>query len=92
MAIVLGGIRIIDINDEDLPVSLTLVDHCVGAEDLDLDNVTGLVRLATNLADINGIVVTKVTSVRVLVHGVFPGCTWSVRKERTREERGSEVL
>jgi hypothetical protein len=67
----LGGERVIDINDNDLPVSLLLVEESHDTEDLDLLDLTRVTDELTDLADIERIVVALglglgVDSVRVL--------------------------
>ena len=49
---------ILDINADNLPISLTLVNHGKNAKGFDLDDLTTGWDTGTNLTDINWIVVT----------------------------------
>jgi hypothetical protein len=69
----LGGERVIDINDNDLPVSLLLVEESHDTEDLDLLDLTGVTDELTDLADIERIVVALSLGLRVDSVGVLPG-------------------
>lgn len=68
----LGSKRVVNVNDDDLPVGLTLVEEGHDAENLDLFDLTGVTDLFTDLANIKGIVVTLGLGFRVRVTGVFP--------------------
>ena len=65
--------RVVDINDNDLPVGLTLVKKSHHTEDLDLLDLTGVADKLTNLANIQGVVVTLGLGFVVDSVGVFPG-------------------
>jgi hypothetical protein len=69
----LGGERIVDVNDDDLPVSLALVEQSHDTEDLDLLDLTGLGDELTNLADVERVVVTLSLGLGVGDVGVLPG-------------------
>ena len=65
--------RVADINDKDLPVGLPLVKKSHHTEDLDLLDLTGVADKLTNLANIQGVVVTLGLGLVVGRVGVFPG-------------------
>jgi len=69
----LGGERVVDVNDDDLPVSLALVEQSHDTEDLDLLDLTGLGDELTNLADVERVVVTLSLGLGVGDVGVLPG-------------------
>lgn len=69
----LGCKRVVDVDDNDLPVGLLLVKQSHDTEDLDLDDLTGLGNKLTNLAHVQWVVVTLGLGLRVDGIGVFPG-------------------
>lgn len=69
----LGGQGVVDIDDDDLPVGLTLVKEGHDTEDLDLLDLTGLGDELTNLTDIERVVVTVGLGLWVGNVGVLPG-------------------
>lgn len=69
----LGSKGVVDINDNDLPVSLLLVEKGHDTEDLDLLHLTGVADKLTNLANIERIVVTLGLGLGVDGIGVLPG-------------------
>lgn len=69
----LGGERVIDIDDNDLPVSLVLVEESHDTEDLDLLDLAGVADKLTNLADVERVVVTLGLGLGVDCIGVLPG-------------------
>ena len=69
----LGSERIGNIDDDDLPVCLTLVEESHDTEDLDLFNLAGETDLFTDLANVEGIIVTLGLGFGVRVVGVLPG-------------------
>ena len=68
----LGCERILDIDDDDLPVGLTFVEQSHDAENLDLLDLANIADLLANLADIERIVVATSLSFSVRLRGVFP--------------------
>lgn len=68
----LGGERVVDINDDDLPVSLLLVEESHDTEDLDLLNLARVTNKLTDLADIERVVVTLGLGLRVNGVGILP--------------------
>lgn len=64
---------VVDINDDDLPVGLTLVEESHDTENLDLLDLADVSDLLADLADIERIVVTLGLSLRVLLLRIFPG-------------------
>ena len=69
----LGSEGVGNVDDEDLPVSLALVEEGHDAENLDLFDLTGETDLFTDLANVEGIVVTLGLGFRVRVVRVLPG-------------------
>jgi len=65
--------RVVDVDDNDFPVSLTLVEEGHDTEDLDLFDLTSVTDLFADLTNIEGIVITLGLGFRVSVVGVFPG-------------------
>jgi hypothetical protein len=65
--------RVVDVNDEYLPVGLTLIEQGHDTENLDLLDLTGVADGLTDLADIERVVVTKSLGLGVLDGRVFPG-------------------
>ena len=66
------GERVVDIDNEDLPVGLTLVKKSHDTEDLDLLDLTGVTDGLSNLTDIEGVIVTVSAGLGVLDSWVFP--------------------
>lgn len=69
----LGGERIGNINDDDLPVGFTLIEECHDAENLDLLDLAGETDLFADLTNVKRIVVALGLGFGVRVIGVFPG-------------------
>jgi hypothetical protein len=69
----LGGKRVIDVNDNDLPVSLALVEQSHDSEDLDLLDLAGLGNKLADLADVERIIVALSFGLGVSDVGVLPG-------------------
>ena len=69
----LGSKRVIDVNDNDLPVSLLLVEKGHDTEDLDLLDLARVADKLANLADVERIVVTLGLGLGVDRVGVLPG-------------------
>lgn len=69
----LRGKRVVDINDDDLPVGLFLVEQSHHTKNLDLLDLAGVANKLTNLADIERVVVTLGLGLGVDDIGVFPG-------------------
>ena len=69
----LGGERVVDVNNDDLPVSLALVEQSHDTENLDLLDLSGLGDKLANLADVERVVVTLSLGLGVGDVGVFPG-------------------
>ena len=74
---------VIDVNDNDLPVSLFLVKQSHDTQDLDLLDLSWGCNKLTNLADVEGVVVTFSLGLRVKDIRVFPGLSC-----RSAEEPG----
>jgi len=68
----LGGERVVDINDNDLPVSLLLVEESHDTEDLDLLDLASVTNELTDLANIERVVVTLSLGLRVNGVGILP--------------------
>lgn len=69
----LGGQGVVDVDDDDLPVGLLLVDQGHDTQNLDLLDLTGVANQLTNLADVERIVVTLGLGLGVDDVGVLPG-------------------
>lgn len=69
----LGGQRVVDVDDNDLPVGLLLVDQGHDTENLDLLDLTGVADQLTNLAHVQRVVVTLGLGLGVDGVGVLPG-------------------
>ncbi|KAI6770200.1 hypothetical protein HG530_004829 [Fusarium avenaceum] len=69
----LGSERVVDVNDNDLPVSLLLVEESHDTEDLDLLDLANVTNKLTDLADIERVVVTLGLGLGVNSVGVLPG-------------------
>jgi hypothetical protein len=69
----LGGERVVGVDYEDFPVGLALIEKGHDAENLDLFDLADITDLFTDLANIEGIVVTLGLGLRVGVVGVLPG-------------------
>lgn len=69
----LGSQGVVDVNDDDLPVSLLLVEKGHHAQDLDLLNLAGIADELTDLADIKRVVVALGLGLGVDGVGVLPG-------------------
>lgn len=84
----LGGERVVDINDNDLPVSLLLVEESHDTEDLDLLDLAGVTDELTNLADIERIVVALGLGLGVDSVGVLPGLTMELAVHQDHDRFG----
>lgn len=69
----LGGEGVLDVDDDDLPVGLLLVEEGHDAENLDLLHLTGVADELTDLADVERVIVTLGLGLGVNVVGVLPG-------------------
>lgn len=69
----LGGKRVVDVDDNDLPVSLLLVKKGHDTEDLDLLHLASVTDQLANLADVERVVVTLGLGLGVNNVGVLPG-------------------
>jgi hypothetical protein len=67
------GKRIVDVDDDDLPVSLALVEQCHDAQNFDLLNLASVANLFTDLADVQRVVITFSLGLGVGLGRVFPG-------------------
>ena len=68
----LGSKRVVDVNDENLPVGLTLIEESHDTEDLDLLDLADVADLFTDLTNIERIVVTLGLGLGVSLSRVFP--------------------
>jgi hypothetical protein len=68
----LGGQWVVHVDDHDLPVGLALVEQSHDTEDLDLDDIAGLVDELTNLADVQRVVVALGLGLLMGNIGVLP--------------------
>lgn len=74
----LRGKRIVDINDNDLPVGLFLVQEGHDTENLDLLDLTGVTNKLTDFAHVQWVVVTLGLGLGVDNIGIFPGLSTSL--------------
>lgn len=66
------GERVVDINSEDLPVGLSLVEQGHDTEDLDLLDLAWVTDGLSDFTNVEGVVVTVGASLGVLDVGVLP--------------------
>lgn len=69
----LGSKGVVDVDDDDLPVGLLLVEQGHDAEDLDLLDLAGVADELADLADVERVVVSLGLGLGVDDIGVFPG-------------------
>lgn len=69
----LGGERVVDIDDDDLPVGLFLIEESHDTQDLDLLDLASITNQFTDFADIERIVIALGLGLWVNDIGVFPG-------------------
>jgi predicted secreted protein len=67
-----GRERVLDIDDDDLPVSLAFVEERHDPEDLNLLDLSNVTDLLADLADIQRIVVAVGLGLSMLLVGIFP--------------------
>lgn len=65
--------RVRNVNDDDFPVSLTLIEKGHDAENLDLLDLSNIADLFTNLANIEWVVITLGFGLGMGLRRVFPG-------------------
>lgn len=65
--------RVVDVDDDDLPVGLALVEESHDAEDLDLLDLANVSDLLADLADVQRVVVALGLSLGVGLGRVLPG-------------------
>lgn len=63
---------VLDVDDDDLPVSLALVEERHDPEDLNLLDLPNVTDLLANLADIQRVVVASGFGLSMLLVGIFP--------------------
>lgn len=68
----LGSKRVVDVDDNDLPVCLFFIQQRHHAQNFDLLDLTGIANKLTNLADVKWVVVTFRFGLGVDEIGVFP--------------------
>ena len=68
----LGSQWVIDIDDNDLPVGLALIQQCHDTKDLDLLDLTSVTNQFADLADVQWVIVTLGLGLGVDNVGVFP--------------------
>lgn len=78
----LGGERVVDVNDDDLPVSLLLVEESHDTENLDLLDLANVADKLTDLANVERVVVTLGLGLGVNGIGVLPGLRCCKRYEQ----------
>lgn len=71
----LGGQRVVDVDDNDLPIGLSLVDQGHDTQNLDLLDLAGVADQLADLANIERVVVALGLGLGVDGLGVLPGLT-----------------
>lgn len=69
----LGRERVQNVDDDDLPICLTLIEESHDAENLDLLDLTDVSDLLADLANVERVVVTLCFSLNMGLRGVLPG-------------------
>lgn len=69
----LGSKRVVDVDDDDLPVGLFLIQKGHHTENLNLLDLTGVADKLTDLADVERVIVSLGLGLGVDNVGVFPG-------------------
>lgn len=77
----LGREGVVDVHDNDLPVSLALIEQSHDTEDLDLLDLTDVADLFTDLANVQGIVVALSFRLGMGLVRVLPGLRCITRGE-----------
>ena len=65
--------RVVDVDDEDFPVGLSLIEQSHDTQDFDLFDLSDVSYGFTNLTDVQWVVVTVRTGFGVFLLRVFPG-------------------
>jgi hypothetical protein len=78
----LGRERVLDVDDEDLPVGLPFIKESHDAEDFNLFNLPYITHLFADLADVQRIVVAVGLGLAVLLSRIFPSLP---KKEREKK-------
>lgn len=65
--------RILDVNDDNLPVGFTFIEKCHDAEDLDLFDLTNVTDLLANFTDIEGVIIALGLGLSMRYGRVLPG-------------------
>ena len=84
----LGGQGIVDVDDDDLPVGLLLVQEGHDAQDFDLLDLAGVADGLADLAHVQGVIVPLGLGLRMDDVGVFPGLPGSRFSTRRRRRWG----
>lgn len=79
----LGSNGVVHVNDNDLPVSLLLVEQSHDAENLDLLDLSGVSDKLADLANVERVIVTLGFGLRVSDVGVFPGLVKTSQQQST---------
>ncbi len=64
--------RVVDINNEDFPIGLSLIEKSHDTKDFDLFHLTNVANSFANLANVERVIVTQSTCFGVGYGGVFP--------------------
>lgn len=86
----LGGERVVDVDDNDLPVRLLLVKQGHDTKDLDLLDLAGVADQFTDLTNVQRVVVTLGLGLGVDAVGVFPGLVPLVRSNIKKKKKNFE--
>lgn len=79
--------RVLDVNDDDLPVCLALVEKSHDTENLDLLELPNVSDLLADLADIERVVVTLCLGFGVDLVGVFPSLIETLANKHDKMRR-----
>lgn len=80
----LGRERVLDVDDEDLPVGLAFVEEGHDAEDFDLLDLPYITHLFANLTDVQWVVVAVGLGLAVLLSRILPSLPKEAKKKDIR--------
>lgn len=80
----LGRERVLDVDDEDLPVGLAFIEESHDAEDFNLLNLPYITHLFADLADVQRIVVAVGLGLAVLLGRILPSLPKGRKKKGTQ--------
>jgi hypothetical protein len=80
--------RVLDVDDDDLPVGLALVEKSHDTENLDLLDLASIANLLANLADIKRVIISLGLGLGMLLGGVLPGLIQIMKHENIASYSG----